>query len=131
VGTQDEIAQRLAVMRKGDLSAGEQLETDELNPSSPVVSLEFELQFGIDAEEQATLHTVVPPELPDSLSPGQAAQLCELLQYLHLRIRRLVQSVEMEEDAEGVTLPQRRWQDLLDLYDRLACYLKTIGEPTE
>lgn len=131
VGSRDEIAQRLASLRTMDLSAGAPMETDELNPSSPVVSLEFELQFGDDSAAQATLHTIVPPEMPVGLSPGQAAQLCELLHYLHVRIRRLVQTVEADAVSERVTLDERRWQDLLDLYDHIASYLRSIGSPED
>ena len=43
---------------------------------------------------QSTLHTLHAPELPERLSPGQAAQLCELLEYLHVRIRDLLASVD-------------------------------------
>ena len=39
---------------------------------------------------QSLLHTLIPPELPAELSPGQAAQMAELLQYVHLRLRGLV-----------------------------------------
>ncbi|GAG08762.1 unnamed protein product, partial [marine sediment metagenome] len=60
-----------------------------------------------------------------------AAQLAELLQYLHLRIRGLVQSVKAKGKSERITLEQRQWQNLIDIEDRLAGYLRTIGEPGE
>ena len=79
---------------------------------------------------QTTLHTLEPPELPERLSPGQAAQLFELLEYLHIRIRDLLASVKIKADAERVTLEARQWQNLLDLQSRLAGYLRAIGRPT-
>ena len=72
-----------------------------------------------------------PPELPDRLSPGQAAQLCELLEYLHIRIRDLLATVTVKTDAERVTLEARQWQNLIDLQARLAAYLRSVGQPPD
>ena len=130
-GSQDEIAQRLANLRGVDLAAGATLSGEEMNQASPSISLEFELAFGNEPDAQATLHTLVPPDLPTGLSPGQAAQLSEMLQYLHLRMRGLIQSVKMKRKSDHVTLDQRQWQNLLDLHDRVAGYLRSIGEPPE
>ena len=131
VGTREQIAQRLAVLRGVDLTEGAQLNVDEVDDSSPSISLEFELHWGDDPDAQATLHTLVPPELPEGLRPGQAAQVSELLQFFHLRVRGLIQSVKIPRKAERVTLEVRQWQNLLDLQDRLATYLREIGEPME
>ena len=131
VGTREEIAQRLAALRGVDLSEGAQLDADEVDDSAPSISLEFELHWGDDPDAQATLHTLVPPELPEALRPGQAAQVSELLQFFHLRVRGLIQSVKVPRKAERVTLEVRQWQNLLDLQDRLAKYLREIGEPLE
>ena len=128
-GSLEEIAQRLAALRGVDLSAGALLESDEGAEGSPLISLESELHWGDDPDAQAALHTLVPPELPTALTPGQAAQLSELLQYLHLRIRGLVQTIKTVRGKEKVTLEQRQWQNLIDLHDRIANYLRAIGEP--
>ncbi len=130
-GSQDEIARRLAKLRGVDLSEGVALDADEDALDSASVSLDFELGFSDDPNAQATLHTLVPPELPAALSPGQAAQLAELLHYFHLRIRGLVQSVKPKGKTDRVTLEQRQWQNLLDLQGRVASYLRAIGEPGE
>jgi len=128
-GTEDEIARRLAGLRGVDLSAGVTLSADDVEEISSSVSLDFELNWTDDSEARATLHTLLPPELPDGLSPGQNAQLSELLQYLHLRMRNLIESAEVSQKTERASIPQRRWQDLLDLESRLARYLRSIGEP--
>ena len=128
-GSQEEIARRLAELRGADLTAGVALDAEEVNQSSPSISLEFELNWSDDPNAQATLHTLLPPELPSRLDPGQTAQLCELLQYLHLRIRGLIQSVKASGKSNQVTLQQRQWQNLLDAEARLAGYLRSIGEP--
>jgi len=130
-GSRDEIGRRLAELRGADLSAGVTMDTDDPEEGSDSARLDFELNWGDAPDAQATLHTLVPPELPKSLSPGQAAQLAELLQYLHLRVRGLIQSVESAGKAERVTLEQRQWQNLLDIQQRLAGYLRAIGEPGE
>jgi hypothetical protein len=63
------------------------------------------------------------------LGPGQAAQLSEMLEFLHLQSRRLVQSISLAEGAKTVTLDVKQWQELLDLQAQLAEYLRKIGEP--
>ena len=128
-GSEDEIARRLAGMRGVDVSQGVTLEADELDDIPSSVSLEFELNWSDDPNAQATLHTLLPPELPSLLSPGQAAELSELLQYLHLRIRSLIKTSKVSRQTEDVTIDQRRWQNLLDIDVRLADYLRSIGEP--
>jgi len=128
-GSEEEVAQRLAALRGVDVSAGVTLSDEDSDQSSPPVSLEFELAFGNEPDAQGTLHTLLPPELPEGLSPGQAAQLSEMLQYFHLRMRGLVQSVKTKRKSEQVLLNLRQWQNLLDLHDRVAGYLRSIGEP--
>jgi pSer/pThr/pTyr-binding forkhead associated (FHA) protein len=130
-GSRDQIAVRLANLRGSGLEEGITLDAEELDQSSPSISLEFEMNWSEDPDAQATLHTLMPPELPGGLTPGQAAQLCELLQFLHLRIRGLITSVQMKAKSDRVTLEQRQWQNLLELQGRLAAYLQEVGEPEE
>ena len=129
-GSREEIAQRLATLRKADLSEGITPAADEPDEPSSSASLDLEMSFGADPEMQTLLRTLTPPELPTSLSPGQAAQIAELLQYIHLRLRGLIVSVKKGSE-ERVSLEPQQWQNLLDLQDRLAGYLGSIGEPRE
>jgi pSer/pThr/pTyr-binding forkhead associated (FHA) protein len=125
-GTQEQIGERLSELKSDS-------EDDSLNAvpqASAEEGLDFELNFGLDSDAQATLHVLTPPELPDRLSPGQAAQLSEMLEYLHVRIRHLLSSIEMDARTERVTLDARQWQNLLDLQGQLAIYLRDIGEPS-
>jgi pSer/pThr/pTyr-binding forkhead associated (FHA) protein len=131
VGAREEIAQRLAAIRGVDLSLGVTLDSDEFEDEPSAASLDFELNFSEEPDAEVLLHTLMPPELPDALSPGQAAQLAEMLQYFNLRMRGLIQSVKTKPKSERVTLEQRQWQNLIDLEDRLAGYLRQIGEPGE
>ncbi len=127
-GSREQIARRLAGLRGVDGRESRAVDGNEIIPSESA-SLDFEINWGLDAAEQATLHTMLPPDLPQRMSPGQAAQLAELLEYLHIRIRDLLSSVRMEENTDVVRLNLRQWQNLLDLQARLAVYLREIGEP--
>jgi hypothetical protein len=130
-GSREEIAERLAVLRDVNLAAGVTIDAEEAgDPSSPA-SLDFELNFRDTPDAEVILHTLMPPELPLSLGPGQAAQLSEMLQYLNLRLRGLVQSVSAKGKGDRVTIDQRQWQNLVDLQDLLGKYLRQIGEPGE
>ena len=130
-GSREEIAQRLAALRGADLSEAVTLGVDEFEEEPSAASLDFELNFSEDPDAEALLHTLAPPELPGSLSPGQAAQLAEMLQYINLRMRGLLQSARAKAKSDQVMLEQRQWQNLIDLQDRLAGYLRRIGEPGE
>jgi hypothetical protein len=77
------------------------------------------------------LHTLDPPELPERLGPGQSAQLAELVEYIHIRLRQLLATVHIDDKEERVTLDLRQWQNLLDLQGKLADYLRAIGNPRE
>lgn len=122
-GTRDQIAERLAELRGHAPMSGTQ--GDE--SSEAAHSLDFELNWQGTADDENPLHVLQPPDLPEGLSPGQAAQLSELLEYLHLRFRGLIAGVQRESDSEQVTLDARKWQNLLDLQSRLAVYLRAIG----
>lgn len=132
-GSREQIAKRLAGIRGGGKENGRTYSPGELSGShsaSPA-SLDFELNWQESPDAAQTLHELQPPELPERLTPGQAAQLSELLEYLHIKVRQLIASGRAEEGSEQVTLDARRWQGLLDLQWRLAGYLKEVAEPGE
>ena len=126
-GKPDEIAHRLARLR-GALSESSNGSGADVSSN---FSLEEELSLCDDTDVQATLHTLDVPDLPERLTPGQAAQLAEVLEYLHIRMRQLIATVECNDKSERVALDFRQWQNLLDLQGKLADYLREIGEPEE
>lgn len=128
-GSREQIDERLATLRRSDRGPGT-VGSEEANRSSHSQSLNFEVNWSDNSDALATLHALTP-ELPDHLSPGQAAQLAELLEYLHLRIRGLLTTVKIDDSSEIVSLDASRWQSLLDLQARLANYLRQIGEPRD
>jgi len=129
-GSREQIAARLARLRDEGIPLDGTIDEEEEEKIRQAVSLDFELQqWHEDDDLQATLHVLEPPELPERLGPGQAAQLAELLEYLHIRIRQLLSSVNVDDRSERVTLDQRQWQNLLDLQARLAAYLRSVADP--
>jgi pSer/pThr/pTyr-binding forkhead associated (FHA) protein len=125
-GSRDQIAQRLSKLRAED---GDNTGDPDQGKAADISSLDFELSWSEDADLQATIHALEPPELPDRLTPGQAAQLSELLEFLHLRLRNFISNAETDSKANKVTLDLRQWQALIDLQARLSEYLREVGEP--
>jgi pSer/pThr/pTyr-binding forkhead associated (FHA) protein len=125
-GTRDQIAGRLDELREDGMNM-----TGELDPAKLMQeadsSLDFEVRWGASENLHSTLHLPAPPELPAGLSPGQAAQLSEVLEYLHLRSRSLIQSASLPEGTSKITLDLSQWQEILDLQALLAEYLRKIG----
>jgi pSer/pThr/pTyr-binding forkhead associated (FHA) protein len=126
-GSREQIAQRLARLRmeEGDATA----DPDQVNKAANISSLDFELNWSEDADLQATIHALEPPELPERLTPGQAAQLAEVLEFLHLRLRNLIGATPVDSKTNKVAVDLRQWQALVDMQSRLAEYLRDVGEP--
>jgi pSer/pThr/pTyr-binding forkhead associated (FHA) protein len=129
IGSREQIAQRLARLREGDGEGSRTADPEELEKAANISSLDFELNWSEDADLQATIHALEPPELPERMTPGQAAQLAELLEFLHLRLRNLIAAVHVDSKATDVKLDLRQWQALIDLQARLSEYLRQVGEP--
>jgi pSer/pThr/pTyr-binding forkhead associated (FHA) protein len=126
-GSREQIAQRLSRLRSDDGEAT--ADPEQLDKASQISSLDFELNWSEEADLQATIHALEPPELPERLTPGQAAQLAELLEFLHLRLRNFIASARADNKSNKVSLDLRQWQSLIDLQARLAEYLREVGEP--
>ncbi len=124
-GTRDQIASRLEDLRADGVGDSDALNTNGTESDS----ISLELRIGGSEDLQSTLHIPLPPELPSQLTAGQTAQLSELLEYLHLRARQLVQSGTVDDEQSEVKISIAQWQDLLDMHSQLAEYLKEIGDP--
>jgi hypothetical protein len=72
-----------------------------------------------------------PPPLPARLSPGQSAELSELLEYVQGVLRDATEGAVLRTGAERVELEFANWQALLELQARLAELLRQIGDPGE
>ena len=121
-GNRLQINQRLERLKpaSGDAEAGSQ-------PSAEKVAIKEDWQE--DQNYQLALLDLEPPKLPERLSPGQAAQLSEMLEYLHMQIRRVVTEVEIDARKQQIEITSQQWQKILDVQSRLAEYLRVIGQP--
>ena len=123
VGTEEEIAARLAALGSEnptlsrDMASSENSIALELNhePKSPSPADVMQLQE--------------VPSIPDNLSPGQKAQVCEILDYLQSRLHRLIETARTEEGSNEVVLQLAAWQRLLDAQPRLAGMSREIADP--
>ncbi|MEM7783807.1 MAG: FHA domain-containing protein, partial [Planctomycetota bacterium] len=79
---------------------------------------------------QLALLGIEPPKLPDRLSPGQAAQLSEVIEFLHMHMRGIVNAASPDPRDKNVKLSSDQWQKVLDAQAFLAEYLRKIGNPS-
>jgi predicted component of type VI protein secretion system len=128
-GSREQIAGRLAALRDKGLGATDEIDAEALASHLQSPSLDFELHWEENEDLHGTLHMPGPPDLPDGLSPGQAAQVSELLEFFHSRLRRLIAATSVEDGATDVGLVARQWQAIVEMESLLAEYLRAIGEP--
>lgn len=133
-GTREEIAERVSVLRE----MGERAPTDEMveratGPLEPREgdsdeSVAVDLHWGSDSLGfPGTLHLPGPPEMPEGLTPAQAAQVAEMLEYFHGRTRALLHGAVAPDGDQPVAINRERWHGLIDLQSQLAQYLRQIG----
>ena len=74
-----------------------------------------------------------PPVLPARLRPVQAAQMSDMLSYLHAQLGKVIeQSAEVtQEQEQWIEVPPATWQRLLQLEMTLAKYLLGLSEPED
>jgi hypothetical protein len=109
----------------GELDPTVARELADLERSS---AYEFEV-FPTGAEPTAVPVATRLPSLPDNLTPSQAAQISELLDSVHSRLQRLIESAVVKEDDQQVHLAHGHWMELIELQSRLAELLRGIGNP--
>ena len=126
-GTREQIAGRLEELRENGLEVTGDLDPAKASQHLDPSSMDFELRWAASDNLHSTLHIPAPPELPDGLSPGQAAQLSEIFEYLHLQSRNsgavdiaAGRPVAREVQPGPVAGP-------LDLQAQVAEYLRKIG----
>ena len=128
-GAREQIASRLAELRKRGLGETGTVDIEQLADQLESPSLDFELHWDENEELHSTLHMPAPPDIPEGLSPGQAAEISELFEFFHVRMRRLLSAVRVDDKASDIHLAARHWQAFVDLEALMAEYLRAIGEP--
>jgi pSer/pThr/pTyr-binding forkhead associated (FHA) protein len=129
-GSREQIARRLSRLRGEDAESEAPLNPEDLKLIDRGAPFDIRNWDG-SGELQSALQSLEPPELPERMTPAQAAQLAELMEYFHIRIRHLLGSVDVDRKAERMSLDARQWQNLIDLQARLSEYLRQIGDPRE
>ena len=71
-----------------------------------------------------------PPGLPERLSPGQAAQLAEVLEFLHSHTRQIALESKVDRRNKKIEIPTEKWQRLIDAHAHLSEYLRKISDPS-
>lgn len=69
------------------------------------------------------------PTLPRGLSPGQAAELREVLDHIHMGLRGLVENGVVAEKERRVEIDQRAWQRLLVVQSDISEWIRAIEDP--
>jgi len=122
IGSEEQIAARLAAM-------GTENRTLNREMSSSDSSIAMELHGPNSPHPAEMMQVKELPSIPDNMTPGQKAQLCEILDYLQGRLHRLIETAKTDESALEVTLKFSAWQRLLDTQARLAEMTRQIADP--
>lgn len=126
-GTRSQINKRLEKL--GASEYGKKLEGLTGSGSGSHDDVSVKKQWQEDPNYQLALLDIEPPSLPERLTPGQAAQLSEMLEFFHMHFRRLVNDVEVSHRSQNIEITKQNWQQLLDIQARLGEYLRNIGSP--
>lgn len=69
------------------------------------------------------------PPLPQKMTPGQAARLAEILDFLHRGLTVATESPTINDEGTEVFLAYGDWQKVLAVQMLLARYLRAVAEP--
>ena len=130
IGTDAEIAERFAVLQQSG-QEGPKSATRDLNSATDAASSEgfFVGRSTTDHAAMAMLGIADLPGLPENLSPGQAAQVCEILEHLYSRMQAIIEQGTVDETAGQVRLPVASWQRLLDAQIRVSTLIRRLADP--
>ncbi|QDS96298.1 FHA domain-containing protein FhaA [Roseimaritima multifibrata] len=126
IGSDEQIAQRMARLnaKSGDGDSSVSRESASYDGS-----MGFDVGDGTPPQLAGLLGLIEPPEIPDRMSAGQAAQFCEILEYLQARLQKLIESAEIDDATQQVQVNYSTWQRLLDLQARLATLVRSVANP--
>lgn len=88
---------------------------------------------GTHQDEPGELFPSGPPNIPSKLEPGQRAELCDLMTYLHQQLMAVSLTSFAGEEAGSqygphMIVPQPAWRHFTSLQATLSEYLKEITE---
>lgn len=129
VGTREQVAD-LFEANPDSSSGARQLLSDSEDGNSDSEEIEFDLSTGLAFPKYASVSNR-KVELPHGLSPGQAAELRELLDLLHIGMQIVVDSASTNEKENSVTINVRAWQNFLMTQSELSELIRAIEDPQE
>jgi predicted component of type VI protein secretion system len=90
-----------------------------------------DIEFSTDVDRTRSVKSQqrTEPSLPKGLSPGQAAELRELLDHLHEGMRIVFDSASVDEQAGKVVMDFRCWHSLVRTQSELAQLIRAIEDP--
>lgn len=88
-------------------------------------------EFSTDMDRTRSVHNQrrTEPTLPRGLSPGQAAELRELLDHFHEGMRVVFDSASVDEQAGKVMMDLSCWHSLIRTQTELAQFIRAIEDP--
>lgn len=127
VGSHSDIDERIAELARRQKAAGNGHELQMRERMERIATHESDVIEDV-GDVRSPLLPGGPPPMPGRLSPAQAAELSELLEYVQGVLRGASESAVMRPGQERVELDFADWQAVLDLQARLAEMLRAIGE---
>lgn len=85
----------------------------------------------LDADQPVDVFRRDPPQLPGRLSPAQAAQLSEAIDFLHRALADAVEPVHIPPRAREARLPLANWHRVQAVLGFLAWYSRQVAEPED
>jgi pSer/pThr/pTyr-binding forkhead associated (FHA) protein len=141
-GSQEEIAARMALCsaptKQGNTRATHNAPPADATSAFPLtpesiqengldIDLEGEVTVTDDGDVLIGQHAL--PPLPQKMSPGQAARLAEILDFLHRGLSNATEAISANEEGTQVTLNYPEWQKIQAIQMLLARYLRAVAEP--
>ncbi len=125
VGTREQVAEWFDGNR--DLTSNSSRpavgDVDELEDELP-----FDLSTGL-AMPRLAVPSSHDLQVPQGMSPGQSAELRELLDYLHGGMRSVLDAASVNEKENSVTIDIRAWQKMLVTQSELSELIRLIEDP--
>jgi predicted component of type VI protein secretion system len=107
-----------------------------VQPGAGKQTMAFDASEGEQDVSVEDLFPQGPPEVPVQLSPVHAAQVSDILAYVHSRLLQVLMSAEEHADSKRarretqMVVPREAWHRLQQLDMDLASYLKQIADPS-
>ena len=122
VGNREQVADRF----NADPTSSSSGKSEPEDPEEE--SLEFDVSTGLSPNRSAnpSSREII---LPQGMTPGQAAELRELLDYLHNSMRQVLEDAVVNEKDKKVLIDQKAWQNLLLTQSELSELIRLIEDP--